>query len=54
MGVSIALLIPEGVSGHISLGKKTYLSPSIKPFSFDLIGQDNLAGGDNPSWYVAN
>ena len=53
-GYLFALLIPEGVSGHISLGKKTYLSPSIKPLSFDLIGQDNLEGGDDPSWYVAN
>ena len=53
-GYLFALLIPEGISGHFNLGKKTYLSPSIKPLSFDLIGQDNLEEGEDPSWYLAN
>jgi len=53
-GYLLTLLIPEGISAHFNLGKKTYLSPTIKPLSFDLIGQKNLVEGENSSWYIAN
>ena len=50
----LALLIPDGVTGHFKLGSKTYLSPSIKPFSYDLIGEDSPNKDLKPLWYLAN
>jgi len=50
----LALLIPEGVSGHVNVGSKTYLSPTIRPLGFDLIGKDSLSNNQDANWYLAN
>jgi hypothetical protein len=53
-GFLLALLIPEGFSGHFNLGKRTYFSPSIKPLSVDFIGKDKYEDGESQAWYLAN
>lgn len=47
----IALLIPEGVTTHFKLGRKTYISPSIKPLGFESIGYNNE---EEKGWYWSN
>ena len=50
----LALLLPEGFTGHINIGNRTYFSPSIKPLCFDFIGKNKMEEGEVPSWYFSN
>lgn len=48
----MALIIPEGVTGHFRLGRKSYLSPSIRPLGFEVIGYD--VNNKKEGWYLSN
>lgn len=51
VGAILALLIPEGVSGHIPLGNGNYISPSIAPLGFEYLGRNN--NSDKQTVYAA-